>query len=91
MQAISDAVPKGRHALVVMDGAGWHQENLDWHNVTLLKLPPYAPELNACEQVWCYLQEHCLSNRCFADYEAILDAICHSWNQLALLHKSLGF
>ena len=65
MQAISDAVPKGRHALVIMDGAGWHQENLDLHNVTLLKLPPYAPELNPCEQVWRYLKEHFLSNRCF--------------------------
>ena len=84
MQAISDAVPKGRHALVIMDGAGWHQESLDLHNVTLLKLPPYAPELNPCEQVWCYLKEHFLSNRCFADYEAILDAICHSWNQFSI-------
>ena len=44
MQAISDAVPKGRHALVIMDGAGWHQESLDLHNVTLLKLPPYSTE-----------------------------------------------
>ena len=49
MQAISDAVPEGRHALVIMDGAGWHQETLDLPNVTLLKLPPYSPELNPCE------------------------------------------
>ena len=80
----SHAVPKGRHALVIMDGAGWHQESLDLHNVTLLKLPPYAPELNPCEQVWRYLKEHFLSNRCFADYEAILDTICHSWNQFSI-------
>ena len=65
MQAISDAVPEGRHALVIMDGAGWHQETLDLPNVTLLKLPPYSPALNPCEQVWRYLKENFLSNRCF--------------------------
>ena len=78
MQVISDAVPKGCHALVIMDGAGWHQENLDLHNVTLLKLPPYSPELNPCEEVWRYLKEHFLSNRCFTDYEVILAAMCYS-------------
>ena len=61
MQAISDAVPKGRHALVIMDGAGWHQESLDLHNVTLLKLPPYSPELNPCEQIWSYCQIWCMA------------------------------
>ena len=66
MQAISDAVPEGRHALVIMDGAGWHQESLDLPNVTLLKLPPYSPELNPCEQVWRYLKEH------FCNYSASL-------------------
>ena len=34
MQAISDGVPEGRHALVIMEGAGWHQERLDLPNVT---------------------------------------------------------
>ena len=46
MQEISKAVPKGRHAVVVMDGALWHQPSLNQANVTMLKLPPYSPELN---------------------------------------------
>lgn len=31
-----------RHALVIMDGAGWHQQDFtdDFDNLTLLKLPP---------------------------------------------------
>ncbi|WP_289051731.1 transposase, partial [uncultured Psychrobacter sp.] len=45
MQEISKAVPKGRHAVVVMDGALWHQPSLNQANVTMLKLPPYSPEL----------------------------------------------
>ena len=38
MQEISKAVPKGRHAVVVMDGALWHQPSLNQDNVTMLKL-----------------------------------------------------
>lgn len=51
MEEISKAVPEGRHAVVVMDGALWHQPSLDQDNVTMLKLPPYSPELNPAEQV----------------------------------------
>lgn len=53
LQAISMAVPEGRHALVVVDRAGWHNaaaaEGID--NLTLLKRPPAAPELNPVEQL----------------------------------------
>ncbi|WP_227672935.1 IS630 family transposase [Psychrobacter lutiphocae] len=82
MQEISHAVPEGRHAVVVMDGALWHQPSLNLHNVTMLKLPPYSPELNPSEQVWSYLKQHWLSNRCFDGYEAIVDAACKAWNRL---------
>ena len=44
----------GAHAILVLDGAGWHTSHtLDPpHNVTLLCLPPYSPELNPVENVW---------------------------------------
>ena len=32
------------------------------HNITLLPLPPYAPELNAMENVWDYLRANKLSS-----------------------------
>lgn len=32
MEEISKAVPEGRHAVVVMDGALWHQPSLDQDN-----------------------------------------------------------
>ncbi|WP_375359344.1 transposase [Candidatus Tisiphia endosymbiont of Neophilaenus lineatus] len=31
-------------------------------NITLIPLPPYAPELNAMEQVWEWIKNHFLSN-----------------------------
>lgn len=52
LQEISKAVPQGRHAVLVVDGAVWHQESHSLPNVTILKLPPYSPELNPVEQVW---------------------------------------
>ncbi len=45
--------------VMVLDGAGWHQsESLSLApNLRLLKLPPYAPELNPVEHLWDDLRE----------------------------------
>uniref|UniRef100_UPI0025E4DDD0 transposase n=1 Tax=Phenylobacterium sp. TaxID=1871053 RepID=UPI0025E4DDD0 len=51
-------------------------------NITLLPLPPRSPELNPAENVWEYLRGRWLSNHVFADYDAILDAVCNAWNRL---------
>jgi transposase len=82
LQAISQAVPDGRHALLIVDGALWHNAKAGQGigNLTLLKLPPASPELNPIEQVWQYLRQHKLANRCFENYEAIVDACCEAWN-----------
>lgn len=45
---ISRRVSEGAHAVVVCDGAGWHQPGCRLvvpDNISLLRLPPYAPEL----------------------------------------------
>ena len=34
------------------------------------------------ERVWLYLRERHLSHRLLAGYDAIVDALCHAWNQL---------
>ena len=83
LQEISQTIPKGRHAVVVMDGAVWHKERYNLPNLTILKLPPYSPELNPIEQVWQYIKQHWLSNRCFESYEAIVDAACQAWCNFA--------
>ena len=51
---IAATVAPGAHALLVLDGAGWHRGEalLVPPNITLLKLPPAAPELNPVENVW---------------------------------------
>ena len=82
---ISSQVEPGAHAIVVMDGAGWHQRGPDLRvpaNVTPLLLPPYAPELNPVENVRACLRSNRLGNRVFDAYDDIVDACYDAWNWL---------
>ena len=80
---ISACVRPGAHAVLTVDGAGWHQLGGRLHvpdNITQLHLPPYSPELNPVENVWAFLRGNKLSNRIFDTYETIVDACCDAWN-----------
>ena len=82
---ISCCVAAGAHALVTMDGAGWHQSGSRLklpENVSVLLLPPYSPQLNPQENIWQYLRQNYLANRVFETYDAIVDACCDAWNAL---------
>jgi len=59
-------VAPGAHALVVLDGAGWHGAGdlTVPDNLTLLPLPPRSPELNPVEGIWHYLKRVRLGNVC---------------------------
>jgi hypothetical protein len=79
---IAGQVASGAHAILVLDGAGWHgADDLDVpDNVTLLHLPPYAPELNPVENVWQYLRQNKLAITVFNDDDHIVDKCCQAWN-----------
>jgi hypothetical protein len=81
---ISACVTAGAHAVVVLDGAGYHAKTALAvpDNLTLLPLPSCSPELNPVENVWEYLRQNWLSVRVWADYEAIVDTCCRAWNAL---------
>lgn len=82
---IGATVAPGAHAVLTIDGAGWHQTGgrlVVPPNITLLHLPPYSPELNPVENVWAFLRSNKLSNRVFESYDAIVDACCDAWNWL---------
>ena len=59
-----------------------HHQNWLCLRSVLLKLPPYAPELNPAENVWEYLRGNALSHQLWETYEAIVDACCDAWNGL---------
>jgi putative transposase len=82
---VSTQVMPGAHAVITLDGAGWHQTGGKLqvpHNISLLPLPSYSPELNPQENIWQFLRQNYLANRVFATYEAIVDACCDAWNAL---------
>lgn len=82
LELISKRTEIGRHAVVIMDCAGWHTDDIakGISNVSILKLPPYSPELNPIEQVWSWLRQHHLANRCFEGYSDIVEACTTAWN-----------
>lgn len=89
LQEIARHVAPGAHAVVVLDGAGWHgaKAMIVPDNITLLALPPYSPELNPIENVWQYLRQNFLANRVFEDYDAIVEACSDAWRAfIALPH-----
>jgi len=76
MQIFLDEVasrhPKNR-IVMILDGAGWHTSGLLSipHNMKLLPLLPYAPELNPMEHVWDDLREKFFHNRVFESIDAL--------------------
>ena len=82
LKLISERTPADRHAVIIADGAAWHQEYLadEFSNITIIKLPPYSPELNPIEQVWQWLRQNELANRCFTGYADIVNECSRAWN-----------
>ena len=89
---ISRSVTEGAHAVLVLDQAGWHTSRKLQvpENISLLSLPPYAPELNPVEQVWAYLRANFLGHRVWNSYNAIVDACCDAWNKLMNMPQRLA-
>ena len=88
LSEISSQVAGDAHAVVILDGAGWHrsQRLVVPSNITLLELPPYSPELNPVERIWHYLRSHWLANSVFTSLAEIMDACETAWNRFANNH-----
>jgi putative transposase len=84
LEEIARTVKRGAHAALLLDRAGWHTTGALKipKNITLILLPPRAPELNPVENIWQYLRQTWLSNRVFDTYEDIIDAACDAWRRL---------
>ncbi|HEX8912900.1 MAG TPA: transposase, partial [Humisphaera sp.] len=84
LEMLSADLKADEHAVLILDGAGWHKSKslAVPDNVTCLLLPAYSPELNPVENLWHYLRSHYLSNRAYTDYDHLLDAGSDAWRKL---------
>ncbi len=86
LDGLSATIPAGTHVLLVWDGAGYHvAKGLRVPaNLSVLRLPPYSPELNPVERLWLYLRGHYWSNRVYPDIEALEEAAVSGWRAVCL-------
>jgi hypothetical protein len=84
LAATSRCVSVGSIALLILDGAGWHNSPklVVPGNIVLMPLPAYPPELNSVENVRDYLRSNYLSHCVWRTYDAIVDACCQAGNAL---------
>jgi transposase len=84
LEMLSAELGGPEHAVLIMDGAGWHKAKtlVVPRNITILYLPPYSPELNPVERLWAYLRSHYLANRAYRDYQHLLEAGAQAWQEL---------
>ncbi|MBL8864624.1 MAG: IS630 family transposase, partial [Planctomycetia bacterium] len=86
LDLLSATLPPTTHVALVWDGAGYHTANdlVVPANLTLVPLPPRSPELNPVENLWHYLRSHYLSNRTYANLDAVESATAEAWRATCL-------
>ena len=89
---ISRCVSPGAHAVLVLDRAGWHASPRLRipGNISLVPLPPYAPELNSMENVWEYMRQNWLGHRVWDGYDAVVEACRDAWNKLMRMPEQIA-
>jgi len=77
--------------VMVVDGASSHvaKDLVVPTNLRLLRLPPYAPELNPQEHVWDELREKEFPNRVYANLQAVRRQLEQGLPRLATDHETL--
>ena len=80
---ISDQVQPGGHAVIILDGAGWHRSNdlVIPANLSLVPLPAYSTEMNSMENVFNYLKSDFLANTLFPIVEDARKAVPGTWTR----------
>lgn len=72
------------YILLVVDGAAWHKAK--WlnipENIELFFLPPYTPEMNPIEQIWCEIRKRGFKNEIFSSLDLVIERLCDVVNSL---------
>ena len=63
---------------LVCDGAAWHKSKclIIPHNIRLVFIPPYTPEMNPIEQIWKEIRKLGFRNEVFQTLDKVIDRLC---------------
>ena len=69
--------------IVIIDNAGFHStKHIDVPaNIYLLRIPPYCPELNPCEQIWKDFKKH-FKNKVFLNIQSLKEWLYSKVNSM---------
>ena len=83
LKQLSDSYLKDKIVLVC-DGATWHKsKGLSIpHNIRLVFIPPYTPEMNPIEQIWREIRTQGFRNEIFASLDKVVDRLCETIQNL---------
>jgi Transposase and inactivated derivatives len=83
LKQLSDSYPKDKIVLVC-DGAAWHKSKglSISHNIRLVFIPPYTPEMNPIEQIWREIRTQGFRNEIFASLDKVVDRLCETIQNL---------
>ncbi len=83
LKQLSDSYPKDKIVLVC-DGAAWHKSKglSISHNIRLVFIPPYTPEMNSIEQIWREIRTQGFRNEIFASLDKVVDRLCETIQNL---------
>ncbi len=72
------------HAVLLLDQARWHTTDqlAKPPNISLLPLPPRAPERNLVENIWQFMRDNRPSNRVSKSHDDIVTVCCEAWSNL---------
>lgn len=92
-QKIKDTYP-GMKIVIVLDNARYNYAKItrafaEENGITLLFLPPYAPNLNLIERLWKFAKKHLVNNNYHEKYSQFLDATHGFFNNLKKYHQEL--
>lgn len=78
LEQFAKAVGAGpdKRIVLVLDGAGWHRGKgvRVPSGIELVFLPPYSPQLQSAERLWCWLNE-AVANQVFATLEGLEEVL----------------
>lgn len=76
LEELSKAYPND-YILLIMDNAVWHKAKALRvpHNIELLFIPPYCPEMNPIEQIWNTIRQEGFKNCFFHSLREVMDRL----------------